>query len=39
VPGAELVLFEYSSHLPHLEEPEEYLQALCGFVHDIERTP
>jgi DNA-binding transcriptional ArsR family regulator len=25
--------------LPHLEEPEEYLQALRGFVHDTERTP
>ena len=39
VPGAELVGFEHSSHLPHLEEPEEYLQALRGFVHDTERTP
>jgi len=39
VPGAELVVFEHSSHLPHLEEPEEYLQAPRGFVHDTERTP
>ena len=39
VPGAELVVFEHSSHLPHLEEPEEYLQALRGFVHGTERTP
>lgn len=39
VPGAELVVFEHSSHLPHLEEPEAYLQALRGFVHDTERTP
>ena len=28
VPDAELVVFEHSSHLPHLEEPEPYLQAL-----------
>jgi pimeloyl-ACP methyl ester carboxylesterase len=39
VPGAVLVVFEHSSHLPHLEEPEAYLQALRGFVHDTERTP
>jgi pimeloyl-ACP methyl ester carboxylesterase len=24
-------VFEHSSHLPHLEEPEAYLQALRGF--------
>jgi proline iminopeptidase len=36
VPGAELVVFEHSSHLPHLEEPEAYLQALRSFVHHAE---
>jgi proline iminopeptidase len=39
VPGAELVVFEHSSHLPHLEEPEPYLQALRDFVRRAERTP
>jgi proline iminopeptidase len=39
VPGADLVVFEHSSHLPHLEEPEHYLQALRGFLHRTERTP
>jgi proline iminopeptidase len=39
VPHAELVVFEHSSHLPHLEESEHYLQALRSFVHRAERTP
>jgi pimeloyl-ACP methyl ester carboxylesterase len=39
VPDAELVVFEHSSHLPHLEEPEPYLQALRDFVRRAERTP
>lgn len=28
VPGSELVIFEESSHVPHLEEPERYLEVL-----------
>jgi hypothetical protein len=32
-------MFEHSSHLPHLEEPEPYLQALRDFLHRAERTP
>jgi proline iminopeptidase len=32
VPGAELVIFEQSSHVPHLEEPERYLNVLRGFL-------
>jgi proline iminopeptidase len=39
VPGAELVVFEHSSHLPHLEEPESYLQVLRDLVRRAERTP
>jgi pimeloyl-ACP methyl ester carboxylesterase len=39
VPGAELVVFEHSTRLTHLEEPKPYLQALRDFVHDTERTP
>jgi proline iminopeptidase len=38
VPGAELVVFEHSSHLPHLEEPEPYLQALRDFLRRAERA-
>jgi proline iminopeptidase len=38
VSGAELVVFEHSSHLPHLEEPEPYLQALRDFLRRAERA-
>lgn len=37
VPGAELVIFEESSHLPHLEEPERYLQVLRDFLGRSDR--
>jgi pimeloyl-ACP methyl ester carboxylesterase len=39
VPRAELVIFEQSSHMPHLEEPERYLQVLRDFLHRAEGTP
>jgi pimeloyl-ACP methyl ester carboxylesterase len=32
VPDAELVVYEHSSHLRHLEEPEPHLQALRDLV-------
>jgi proline iminopeptidase len=38
VPGAELVIFEESSHLPHLEEPERYLKVLRDFLHRSDRS-
>ena len=38
VPGAELVVFEHSSHMPHLEEPERYQQVLRDFLHRTEGT-
>jgi len=39
VPGAELVVFEHSSHEPHLEEPERFLQVLRDFLHRAEGGP
>ena len=36
VPGAELDVFEQSSHMPHLEETERYLQVLRGFLRRVE---
>lgn len=36
-PGSELVIFEESSHLPHLEEPEQYLQVLRDFLQRAEQ--
>ncbi|WP_411719972.1 proline iminopeptidase-family hydrolase [Mycetocola sp.] len=36
VAGSELAIFEESSHLPHLEEPERYTQVLREFLHRCE---
>jgi L-proline amide hydrolase len=36
VPGAEWVLFESSSHMPHVEEPEAFLQAVETFLLTID---
>ncbi len=37
IPGAEWVLFEHSSHLPHVEEPERYNQVVSNFLDRVER--
>ena len=39
VPGSELVVFEHSSHVPHLEEPGRYLQVLRDFMDRAEQAP
>lgn len=40
IPGARRVIFENSSHMPHLEEPELYLRVLGGFLAEVEgRAP
>jgi proline iminopeptidase len=36
VPEAELVIFEHSSHVPHLEEPERYMEVLRDFLQRAE---
>jgi proline iminopeptidase len=36
IPGAELVIFEESSHLAHFEEPERYLEVLRDFLRRVE---
>ena len=36
IPGAEWVIFEESSHMPHAEEPERYLQVLDDFLTRME---
>jgi proline iminopeptidase len=36
VPGAELVVFEESSHTAPLEEPDRYLEAVRGFLARVE---
>jgi L-proline amide hydrolase len=36
IPGAEWVIFEESSHLAHVEEPERYLQVIDEFFTRVE---
>jgi len=38
IPGSEWVLFEHSSHMPHTEETERYLQVLEAFLQRVEAT-
>jgi proline iminopeptidase len=33
IPGAKVVFFEHSGHLPSYEEPERYLQVLNDFLN------
>jgi L-proline amide hydrolase len=37
IPGNEWVIFEESSHLPHAEEVEKYLEVLDAFLTKVER--
>lgn len=36
IPSSEWVVFEHSAHVPHLEEPQRYLEVLDGFIGKIE---
>jgi proline iminopeptidase len=36
VPGSEMAVFAESSHMPHLEEPEHYLNVVRGFMRRID---
>lgn len=36
IPGSEWVIFENSSHMPHLEETERYIQVLTNFLNRVE---
>ncbi len=36
VPGAELAVFEQSSHMPHAEETERYLEVVRDFLNRVE---
>jgi len=39
IPGSEWVVFENSSHTPHLEETERYLQVVASFLDRCESEP
>jgi proline iminopeptidase len=36
MPGSEMVVFEQSAHMTHLEEPERYDQTTRDFLHKVE---
>jgi L-proline amide hydrolase len=36
IPGARWQLFEQSSHMPHVEEPEAFLEAVEGFLKTVD---
>ncbi len=36
IPGSQWVLFEHSSHTPHLEETERFMQVLSAFLDRLE---
>jgi proline-specific peptidase len=36
IPGSERVIFEHSSHMPHVEEPERYMEVLDRFLSRVE---
>ena len=36
IPGAEWELFEHSSHMPHIEEPEAFLERVDAFLRTID---
>jgi L-proline amide hydrolase len=36
IPGAEWALFEASAHMPHVEEPEAFLQRVGGFLRTVD---
>lgn len=36
LPGSELVIFERSAHMTHLEEREQFMQTLRDFLHRVE---
>jgi len=37
IPQAEIAIFEHSTHMPHLEETELYLQVVRDFLHGIDQ--
>lgn len=39
IPGAEWVLFEESSHMPHVEERERVLDVVGDFLERVEAGP
>ncbi len=38
IAGSEWVLFDHSSHMPHLEETERFMQVLIEFLSRVEAS-
>jgi L-proline amide hydrolase len=38
LPDSRLTLFENSSHMPFVEEPEGFLATVDGFLHDVDKS-
>jgi len=38
IKGSKWVVFENSSHMPHLEEPEKYLEVVEAFMNRVEKS-
>ncbi|HZU68789.1 MAG TPA: proline iminopeptidase-family hydrolase [Ktedonobacteraceae bacterium] len=38
IPQSEIVIFEQSAHMPHLEETERYIQAVRDFLRRVEQN-
>ena len=36
IPGAQWRIFEESAHMPHVEEPEAFLEAVEGFLKTVD---
>ena len=36
IPKSEVIVFEHSAHMPHLEEIESYLKVVRDFLYRIE---
>jgi proline-specific peptidase len=36
IPGSQWVIFDHSSHMPHVEETDRYLQVLREFLSRVE---
>lgn len=36
IPGSDLVIFEKSAHVPHIQETERYIQFLDQFLNQVE---
>jgi pimeloyl-ACP methyl ester carboxylesterase len=39
IPGAQKVVFEGAGHLPNIEQPDEFNQAVLSFLAQVKKGP